>query len=92
MPKTKPRPRLKPRRRRYPDLATYIAKTNDTQAKIARRLHLSQPTVSRIVNADVVPRSEVALRIAAYANVPLDSFIRTFLAKHGCRRAVRKVA
>lgn len=70
-------------RTRYPDLATYIAESGDTQAAVAARVGASQAHVSRIAGGDIVPRPLLAARIVRYANIPLDSFTRVYLAKHG---------
>ena len=67
--------------RRYPDLATYITETGDTQEQIADAVGATQAHVSRIVSGDAVPRPRLAARLAEYAHVPLDSFTRTYLAK-----------
>ena len=75
----------RPRRRHvihYADLATYIAETGDPQVNIAARVQTSQANISRIAAGDLVPRPRLALRIAKYARIPLDSFVRVHLAKH----------
>jgi transcriptional regulator with XRE-family HTH domain len=74
------------RRRSFPDLATYIAETGQTQAYIARRVGTTQAHISRIANGDAVPRTLLAARIAAFARLPLDSFTRVHLAKHAASR------
>jgi transcriptional regulator with XRE-family HTH domain len=68
------RPR-QPRRpaARYPDLATYIAKTHDSQASIARAMGVSQAQISRILSG-AIPRLELRIRLAAYARIPIESF------------------
>ena len=73
----------------YPDLGTYIRETGDTQLNIARRVGISQAGVCRILRGDYVPRPDVALRLAAYAKVPLDSFTRMFLIRRAARLAGR---
>ena len=75
------------RRRRYPDLASYIAATGDTQTHIAARVGCSQVQISRIAAGDAVPRALLAARLAKYAGIPLDSFTRAHLAKHAGRVA-----
>jgi transcriptional regulator with XRE-family HTH domain len=70
-------------RPQYANLADYIAKTGDTQAHIAARVGTSQACISRILTRGAVPRSLVAMRIAEYANIPLDSFTRYHLIKRG---------
>jgi transcriptional regulator with XRE-family HTH domain len=71
----------------YPDLATYCAETGDTQVNIAAQVGVSQSTISKVLNGDVVPRSRLALRLATYARIPLDSFQRVYLQKHSARVA-----
>ena len=68
--------RPKPRRpaARYPDFATYLAQTGDTQAAVARAMRISQAQVSRILAGQVVPRPALAIRLAAYAQIPIESF------------------
>jgi len=66
----------------YPDIATYIEKTGDTQANIARQLTIEQAHLSRIVAGLIVPRPELAFRLASYCKIPLDSFTRVYLTRH----------
>lgn len=80
------RPRRIPRPH-YPTLAAYLAGSGDTQARIAQRVGASQAYVSRIVSGQAIPRPLLAARLAEYANIPLDSFQRVYLAKHGPGRA-----
>jgi transcriptional regulator with XRE-family HTH domain len=77
------RPRSPRRLTQFPDLATYIAETGDTQANIAAQVGASQAHVSRIAHGAIVPRPRLAARIAAHAHIPLDSFTRVYLAKQG---------
>jgi transcriptional regulator with XRE-family HTH domain len=65
----------------YPDLATYLADTGDTQAHVAARVGTTQAHISRIAAGDVVPRILLAVRIAEYCSIPLESFARVHLAK-----------
>ena len=74
--------RLRRQRKTYPNLATYIEKTGDTQTRIAILVGTSQATISRVVNGTYVPRPQLALRLSRYARVPLDSFVRVHLARH----------
>jgi transcriptional regulator with XRE-family HTH domain len=67
----------------YPDLATYLQKSGDSQGNIARTLGIKQAHVSRIADGQMVPRPALAVRIAGYCKIPLDSFMRTYLAKKG---------
>lgn len=88
--------RRRPRRRRvrrYPDLATYIDKTGDTQAAIALAVGTSQAHVSRIAAGRTMPQPELAQKLAAYAGIPLDSFIKARLkARRAARANVQAVA
>ncbi len=72
-------------RRVYPDLATYIAESGDTQAAIAQAVQAKQSHISRIASGELMPRPALAKRLADYARIPLDSFIRVYLAKHAPR-------
>lgn len=73
-------------RDRFPDLATYIAETGDTQEHIAARVGTTQAHISRIAHGDAVPRSLLAARLATYCRIPLDSFTRVQLAKYATTR------
>ena len=66
------RPRLRRSRARvrYPDLASYIAATGDTQDHIAEKLGCAQAYVSRVATGRMVPRPEMALKLARYAHIP----------------------
>jgi transcriptional regulator with XRE-family HTH domain len=68
---------------RYPDLATYLAESGDTQARMAAHLGISQASISRIKDGKVLPSADIAERLAAYAGIPLDSFYRVQLLKRG---------
>jgi transcriptional regulator with XRE-family HTH domain len=58
-----------------------MAATGVSQATIATQTRTSQATISRILAGDMVPRPALAARIAAFAGIPLDSFMRGHLAK-----------
>lgn len=72
------KPRILPRGRRrppkYPNLRAYLAATGDTQVTIARAMDITQAQVSRILAGKVVPRPELAIRLARYADIPIESF------------------
>jgi transcriptional regulator with XRE-family HTH domain len=70
------KPLRRPRRRppKFPTLRAYMAVTGDTQANIARALGITQAQVSRILAGKVVPRPALAIRLAAYAEIPIESF------------------
>lgn len=69
------------RRPRFSTLAAYIAKTGDTQEHIAAAVGTTQAHISRISRGEVVPRPDLAVRIATYAGIPLDSFTRARLVR-----------
>lgn len=60
--------------KRYPDLATYLDKTGTRQEDFAALVESTQAHISRIASGEIVPRPELAERIATQANIPLDSF------------------
>jgi transcriptional regulator with XRE-family HTH domain len=62
--------------KRYRDLRHYLSDTKTTQATFAERVGVKQTAISRIVNGARVPRLALALRIAAEANIPLESLIQ----------------
>jgi transcriptional regulator with XRE-family HTH domain len=74
--RAKRRPRRPPR---YPDLATYFAKTHDTQAAVAKAVDVTQPHISRILRGQVVPRPALMRDLAKHCDVPIDSFLQTYL-------------
>lgn len=65
--------------RRYPDLATFLEKTGTRQEDFAAAVQSTQAHISRIASGEVVPRPELAERIANRAHIPLDSFTRQHL-------------
>lgn len=71
----------------YADLAAYCEATGDTQVNIAQQVGVSQSAISKVLHGDVVPRSQLALKLATYARIPLDSFQRVYLLKHAGRVA-----
>jgi transcriptional regulator with XRE-family HTH domain len=68
----------------YPDLATYIAESGDTQEHIAAVIGVTQAYISRVVAGRLVPRPQIAVALATYAKIPLDSFT---LAKYAREQA-----
>jgi transcriptional regulator with XRE-family HTH domain len=70
----RPLRRLRRRPSKYPNLRAYLAQSGDTQEQIARALGISQAQVSRILAGKVVPRPALAIRLASYAQIPVDSF------------------
>jgi len=63
------------RQRIYPDLATFLEETGTTQQELARKVRLSQPKISRIVNGLQQPTLPQALRIVRFARVPIESLV-----------------
>jgi transcriptional regulator with XRE-family HTH domain len=59
---------------KYPNLRAYMKMTGDTQDAIADALGISQAHISRILAGKTVPRAALAVRLAAYADIPVDSF------------------
>ena len=85
------------RRRAYPDLVTYIRDSGDTQVNIAARVGVKQPSISRIVRGRGLPTPMLAMALAEYANIPLDSFVRVYVAQrlqqpHQRKKPRRKAA
>ena len=76
---SKTSPRFVLPRPSFPDLATYIRQTGDTQEHIAHEIAISQAHLSRIVAGRVVPRPRIALALATYAKIPLESFTLQYL-------------
>lgn len=73
------------RRPQYDDLAAYLKHSGVTQTVLADAVHVTQAHISRIASGAIVPRPRLAARIARLTGIPLDSFMRVYLAK---RRAV----
>ena len=71
-------------RKRYPSLRAYLTATKTTQEQLGRALGLPQARISGYVTGRVMPRPELALRIAAYTGVPVEALVRA--------RAAREVA
>lgn len=70
-------------RRRHRTLAEYLARTpGATQTALARQVGTSQAQISRYVTGAAVPRVRLQKRLAEITGVPLDSFIRVYLARH----------
>jgi len=67
----------------FPDLATYFERSGDSQLNASRVLRVSQGYLSKVAAGRLNPAPEMALRIAAYARIPLDSFIRVSLLRRG---------
>jgi len=61
--------------KRYKNLDQYLTDTKTTQAQFAERVGVRQTAISRIVNGARVPRLALAMRIAAEANIPLESLV-----------------
>ena len=76
----------------YPDLATYLAETGETQAHLAEVIGVSQAHMSRFVSGIQVPRPFIAERLANYANIPLESFTRAYLHRRRTARSRRRTS
>jgi len=59
---------------KYPNLRVYLLETGDTQTALAHALGVSQAQISRILAGQVVPRPALAIRLARYCQIPLESF------------------
>lgn len=68
------------RMKRYPDLATFLERTGVRQEDFADVVDTTQATISRVASGEMMPRPELAERIANKAHIPLDSFIKRHLA------------
>lgn len=61
------------RRGAYTSLADYLERSGDTQERLAARLKMSQPTISRA--KDGKGSLKLLSRIAREIGVPLESFV-----------------
>lgn len=57
------------------NLREYFEQTGETQSAFAERLGLSQGYVSHLVAGGRLPSLEVALRVAAAADIPVESLL-----------------
>jgi transcriptional regulator with XRE-family HTH domain len=64
-------------KRAYPNLRAFMDATGATQAKVALDTGTSQATISRVLNGKKHPSLALALAIAAYANIPVESLAPT---------------
>lgn len=76
---------------RYSNLADYFKRSGDTQENAAFTIGCRQAYLSRVAAGLLMPRPAIALRISRYANIPLESFTLTYLARRGAVRK-RKIA
>ena len=65
----------------YPTLEAYFLYSGDSQANASRLTDTTQAQMSRFKDGIAIPRPALAARLAEYANIPLDSFQRVYLAK-----------
>jgi transcriptional regulator with XRE-family HTH domain len=70
-------------KRHYPNLAAYLDENGITQAEFAARMGIGQAAVSRILNGSRRPSLPLALRIAAEANIPIESLMPPAGARNG---------
>jgi transcriptional regulator with XRE-family HTH domain len=68
------------RSRKYRSLKDYIERSGDSQDRIAAEVGTSQAHISRIAAGLAIPRPMLAAKLAKYAHIPLDSFIRAHVA------------
>lgn len=62
-------------RRTYPNLASYLEGTGQTQHQLAQRLGMSQPAISKLVRGLLQPSLHEALRISRIVGVPVESLV-----------------
>ena len=62
-------------RRSYSSLRAFLSKTGTTQEQFARRVGISQSQLSKILNGKQRPRLDLALKIAAAAEIPVSSLV-----------------
>jgi len=67
-------------RRRYPNLAAYVLATGEPQMDIAAAVGVTQGEISRILRGLKIPRPAVARKLADHCRIPLDSFVRGYVA------------
>lgn len=72
---------------KYTDLAHYLEATGTRQEDFAERVGTTQGHVSRIAAGEVVPRPELLERMAEEADIPMDSFIKVYLATQEAKEA-----
>src|SRR5262245_51221519 len=78
--------------RQFASLAEFLKASGISQAKFARHAATTQATISRVARGDLIPRPAVAERIAAEANIPIESFARVFYARRRQRAATEPTA
>jgi transcriptional regulator with XRE-family HTH domain len=59
----------------YPDLGAFLRDTGKTQQDIAAAAGVSQAAISRYLHERREMKLSIALRIAAFANIPIESLI-----------------
>jgi transcriptional regulator with XRE-family HTH domain len=64
-------------------LAEYLAASGVSQAALAALVGVSQAHISRIAAGEAVPGPALAVRLAAAAGIPVDSFVLVYLARKG---------
>ena len=63
-------------RKHFDSIAAYLAATGRTQESLADELGISYPQMSRIVRGLVMPKPELAIRIAQIAGVSVEAIVR----------------
>jgi transcriptional regulator with XRE-family HTH domain len=59
----------------FKDLGHFLSSTGTTQKQLADRLGVSQCCISLIRNGKRIPRPRLALALAEFARIPLESVI-----------------
>ncbi len=59
----------------YPNLKASLKATGRTQAELAELVGIRQPYLSKILNGRQQPALRVATRIAAIADIPIESLL-----------------
>jgi transcriptional regulator with XRE-family HTH domain len=62
-------------RRTYPNLASYLEATGQTQAQLATKLGKSQAFVSKLLRGLIQPSLDEALRISSVVGVPVETLV-----------------
>jgi len=77
------RPRKVAIRGEYPDLATYLAESGETQVALSRRIGIPQAALSKIAAGRIFPGPDVQWAIHEACRVPWSSFALVYLLKRG---------
>lgn len=72
--------------RTFDSLAAFLKASKISQTQFARLAGTTQATISRVARGVLIPRPDIADRIAAEAHIPIESFYRVFHARRLERR------